>query len=194
MIMTLLGWFLLTAVLIPLLYLWRRPAGIMAGLAGLLVPGGLYLWAGLSLRTYTWSWALPLLAGQCLLIPLVRFLYVRICRLLNGWSKFNLEIEDSNGHLHYVKGINQGTYINGGSGSGKTASCNTAYARHAAQFGMSVLVHDLKNMNFRRFFIRSSGLLGFHTMFLRCSIPNVLCVSIRSPRSIFPTRHRCARA
>ena len=38
MIMTLLGWFLLTAVLIPLLYLWRRPAGIMAGLAGLLVP------------------------------------------------------------------------------------------------------------------------------------------------------------
>ena len=109
MIMTLLGWFLLTAVLIPLLYLWRCPAGIIAGLAGLLVPGGLYLWAGLSLRTYTWSWALPLLAGQCLFIPLVRFLYVRICRLLNGWSKFNLEIEDSNGHLHYVKGINQGT-------------------------------------------------------------------------------------
>lgn len=144
MIMTLLGWFLLTAVLIPLLYLWRRPAGILAGLAALLAPGGLYLWAGLSLRTYAWSWALPLLAGQCLLIPLVRFLYVRICRLLNGWSKFNLEIEDSNGHLHYVKGINQGTYINGGSGSGKTASCNTAYARHAARFDMSVLVHDLK--------------------------------------------------
>ena len=120
MIMTLLGWFLLTAVLIPLLYLWRRPAGILAGLAALLAPGGLYLWAGLSLRTYAWSWALPLLAGQCLLIPLSRFLYVRFCRLFNGWSKFTLEIEDSNGHLHYVKGINQGTYINGGSGSGKT--------------------------------------------------------------------------
>ena len=111
MIMTLLGWFLLTAVLIPLLYLWRRPAGILAGLAALLAPGGLYLWAGLSLRTYAWSWALPLLAGQCLLIPLSRFLYVRLCRLFNGWSKFTLEIEDSNGHLHYVKGINQGTAV-----------------------------------------------------------------------------------
>lgn len=53
--MTLLGWFLLTAVLIPLLYLWRRPAGILAGLAALLAPGGLYLWAGLSLRTYALS-------------------------------------------------------------------------------------------------------------------------------------------
>ena len=109
MIMTLLGWFLLTAVLIPLLYLWRRPAGILAGLAALLAPGGLYLWAGLSLRTYAWSWALPLLAGQCLLIPLSRFLYVRFCRLFNGWSKFTLEIEDSNGHLHYVKGSTQGS-------------------------------------------------------------------------------------
>lgn len=194
MIMTLLGWFLLTAVLIPLLYLWRRPAGIMAGLAGLLVPGGLYLWAGLSLRTYTWSWALPLLAGQCLLIPLVRFLYVRICRLLNGWSKFNLEIEDSNGHLHYVKGINQGTYINGGSGSGKTASCNTAYARHAAQFGMSVLVHDLKKYELSEVLypiFRAAG-LPYHVFALFDPERSVRINPIS--RSIFPTRHRCARA
>ena len=133
MIMTLLGWFLLTAVLIPLLYLWRRPAGILAGLAALLAPGGLYLWAGLSLRTYAWSWALPLLAGQCLLIPLSRFLYVRFCRLFNGWSKFTLEIEDSNGHLHYVKGINQGTYINGGQRQDRELQYGLCPARRAVR-------------------------------------------------------------
>lgn len=142
--MTLLNWMLVAAVSVALLYLWRRPAGVVLGLIAVSAPAAIYVWAGLPLQTYAWSWGLPLLASLMILIPLTRMLYVRISRLLNGWSKFTLEIEDSNGHLHYVKGINQGTYINGGSGSGKTASCNTAYARHAARFDMSVLVHDLK--------------------------------------------------
>lgn len=141
------GYYYLLAmsVLFPaLLHVWRRAAGIF--LAALLLAGaaGVYLWAGLSLRTYAWSWAIPLIVGYIILFPLIRKLYVVLSRKLHGWSAFTLEIEDDKGHLHYVKGINQGTYINGGSGSGKTASCNVAYARHAAHFGMSVLLHDLK--------------------------------------------------
>lgn len=135
---------LIAAVLPPLAALWRRAGGIVCAVLVLAASGFLYFRAGLSLRTYAWSCALPLVAAYLVLFPLMRKLYVRVCRRLHGWSRFTLEIEDDKGHLHYVKGINQGTYVNGGSGSGKTASCNVAYARHAAHFGMSVLVHDLK--------------------------------------------------
>lgn len=141
------GYYYLLAVsiLLPaLLYVWRRAAGILLGVLAMAGAAGVYLWAGLSLRTYAWSWAIPLLVGYILMFPLIRKLYVAMSRKLHGWSAFTLEIEDDKGHLHYVKGINQGTYINGGSGSGKTASCNVAYARHAAHFGMSVVLHDLK--------------------------------------------------
>lgn len=141
------GYYYLLAVSIflpALLHVWRRAVGILLGVLALTGAAGVYLWAGLSLRTYAWSWAIPLLVGYIILFPLIRRLYVVMSRKLHGWSVFTLEIEDDKGHLHYVKGINQGTYINGGSGSGKTASCNVAYARHAAHFGMSVLLHDLK--------------------------------------------------
>lgn len=142
--MNLFGCFILVSALLPVVRIWKRPIGIFLSVAVVALPCVVYLWVGVPLRTFCWSWALPLFAGQCLLVPAARFLYVRISRLLNGWSKFTLEIEDSDGHLHYVKGINRGTYVNGGSGSGKTASCNLAYARHAARFAMPVLVHDLK--------------------------------------------------
>lgn len=139
-------YYLLTiSMLLPaLLQVWHRAAGVFLAVLLLAGAAGVYLWAGLSLRTYAWSWAIPLLVGHIILFPLIRRLYVTLSRKLHGWSAFTLEIEDDKGHLHYVKGINQGTYINGGSGSGKTASCNVAYARHAAHFGMSVLLHDLK--------------------------------------------------
>ncbi|MCM1302061.1 MAG: type IV secretory system conjugative DNA transfer family protein [Alistipes senegalensis] len=142
--MTLFGYLSAVAAVGALLYLWKRPVGVVAMLLALVLPGMLYLWVGVPLRTFCWSWVLPLAAGECLLIPLFRFAYVRFSRSANGYSDLTLEIEDSDGHLHYVKGINQGTYINGGSGSGKTASCNRAYAVHAARFGMPVLIHDLK--------------------------------------------------
>ncbi len=142
--MNLFGCFILTSALLPVVLLWKRPVGIFLSVAAFALPCAVYLWAGVPLRTFCWSWALPLAAGQCMLVPLARFLYVRISRWSNGWSKFTMEIEDTDGHLHYVKGIDRGTYINGGSGSGKTASCNLAYAKHAARFAMPVLIHDLK--------------------------------------------------
>ena len=142
--MNLFGCLMLTSALLPVVRIWKRPVGIFLSVVAFALPCAVYFLAGVPLQTFCWSWALPLFAGQCVLVPAARFLYVRISRLLNGWSKFTLEIEDSDGHLHYVKGINRGTYINGGSGSGKTASCNLAYAKHAARFAMPVLIHDLK--------------------------------------------------
>lgn len=142
--MSLTGCVIAVAVVVPMAWIWRRPLGGMLLCGVFVVPAVIYLWAGLPLRTYVWSWALPLGAGLCVSMPAMRWAYVRFSRLLHGWGKFTLEIEDDARHLHYVRGINQGTYINGGSGSGKTASCNMAYARHAARFGMSLLVHDLK--------------------------------------------------
>lgn len=142
--MNLLGCLILTSALLPVVRIWKRPVGIFLSVAAFVFPCVVYLWAGVSLSTFCWSWALPLFAGQCVLVSATRFLYVRIGRSLNGWSKFTLEIVDTDGHLHYVKGIDRGTYINGGSGSGKTASCNLVYAKHAARFAMPVLIHDLK--------------------------------------------------
>lgn len=142
--MSLCSCFILISVSLPVVRLWRRSVGIVLSIAAFVFPCIVYLWAGLPLLTFCWSWALPLVAGQCLLVPAARFLYVRVCRAVAGWSKFTLEIEDIRGHLHYVRGIDRGTYINGGSGSGKTVSCNLAYAKHAARFAMPVLIHDLK--------------------------------------------------
>lgn len=142
--MSMCGWLTVVSLLVPMLCIWKRPAGVFILLTAFVVPCAVFLWAGLSLRTFGWSWALPLSAGQMVLLPLSRTLYIRLSRWLNGWGNFTMEIEDTEGHLHYVKGINQGTYINGGSGSGKTVSCNMAYARHAARFGMPLLIHDLK--------------------------------------------------
>lgn len=142
--MNLIYWIILTAAVVAVLNIWNRSLGMFALLASYLIPAGMYCWAGLALQTYAWSWALPLTAGLIAFIPLMRFLYVFSCRRINGWSRFTMEIEDDKGHKHYVKRIDQGNLINGGSGSGKSASANDAYARHAATFGLSTLIHDLK--------------------------------------------------
>ena len=133
-----------TIAIIPALYIWRRPLGICVALLAFAVPGYIYIWAGLEIVTYLWSWALPLAAGLLVLIPMYRWVYILLCRWINGWSKLTMEIEDSRGHVHYVKRIDDQTYINGGSGSGKTESCNMAFVRHAVRFKMSMLLHDLK--------------------------------------------------
>lgn len=136
--------FMAVSIILPCAFVWRRSVGSCLSVAAFLLPWALYAWVGLSFRTFCWSWALPLAAVQLVAIPFARAFYVRFSRWSNGWSKFTMEIEDTNGHLHYVKGVDRGTYINGGSGSGKTASCNLAYAKHAARFAMPVLIHDLK--------------------------------------------------
>ncbi len=142
--MNLTVYFIAVSIVLPCAFVWRRAVGLCLSVAAFLFPCALYAWADVPFRTFCWSWALPLAAVQLMAIPLFRFVYVRFSRWSNGWSKFTMEIEDTNGHLHYVKGIDRGTYINGGSGSGKTASCNLAYAKHAARFAMPVLIHDLK--------------------------------------------------
>lgn len=142
--MSLFNLLLACLLLVSALYLWRPLVGYLAVGVVFVASAGVYYWGGLSWQTYAWSWALPLAAGGLVAMPTARWLYVFLSRKINGWSRFTLEIRDSNGHLHYVKRINEGSYINGGSGSGKTASVNRAYAVHAATFGMSTLVHDLK--------------------------------------------------
>lgn len=78
-----------------------------------MVPGYIYVWAGLEIVTYLWSWALPLAAGLIVLIPTYRWVYIRVSRCVNGWSKLTMEVEDSRGHVHYIKRIDDQTYING---------------------------------------------------------------------------------
>lgn len=140
-----------------------------------MVPGYIYVWAGLEIVTYLWSWALPLAAGLIVLIPTYRWVYIRVSRCVNGWSKLTMEVEDSRGHVHYIKRIDDQTYINGGSGSGKTESCNMAFVRHAVRFRMSMLLHDLKNTSLRRQSIRSLRRPGFPTMYSRCSTMSAVC-------------------
>lgn len=142
--MSLVGWLIIVVLAAPWLYVWCREVGVSAIVAAYLVPACLYYWAGLTWQTFAWSWALPLTAGLIVLMPLYRLIYVFGSRRINGWSQLTMEVEDDKGHLHYVKRIDQGNYINGGSGSGKTASVNRAYASHAARFNMPTLIHDLK--------------------------------------------------
>lgn len=142
--MTLIEWLVAAIAIIPALYIWHKPLGICAALLAFAVPGYVYIWAGLEVVTYLWSWALPLSAGLLVLVPMYRWLYIFLSRKINGWSKLTMEVEDSRGHVHYVKRIDDQTYINGGSGSGKTESCNMAFVRHAVRFRMSMLLHDLK--------------------------------------------------
>lgn len=159
--MNLAGWMIGVLLLVAVLYLWRPIAGYFTAVIVFLAAAVVYYWSGLSWQVYAWSWALPLAAGLIVSLPSLRWLYVFLSRKINGWSRFTLEIRDSNGHLHYVKRINEGTYINGGSGSGKTASVNRAYAVHAAQFGMSTLVHDLKKYELSKMLypiFRSAGM------------------------------------
>ena len=142
--MNLLEYLAIAAALLPVLYIWCKPLGVCAILLAFMVPGYIYVWAGLEIVTYLWSWALPLAAGLIVLIPTYRWVYIRVSRCVNGWSKLTMEVEDSRGHVHYIKRIDDQTYINGGSGSGKTESCNMAFVRHAVRFRMSMLLHDLK--------------------------------------------------
>ncbi len=142
--MNLIGWLAIAAALLPVLYIWCKPLGVCAILLAFVVPGCIYVWAGLEIVTYLWSWALPLAAGLIVLLPVYRWVYIHVSRWTNGWSKLTMEVEDSRGHVHYVKRIDDQTYINGGSGSGKTESCNMAFVRHAVRFRMSMLLHDLK--------------------------------------------------
>lgn len=142
--MNLLEYLAIAAALLPALYIWCKPLGVCAILLAFVVPGYIYVWAGLEIVTYLWSWALPLAAGLIVLIPTYRWVYIRVSRCVNGWSKLTMEVEDSRGHVHYIKRIDDQTYINGGSGSGKTESCNMAFVRHAVRFRMSMLLHDLK--------------------------------------------------
>ena len=57
--------------------------------------GYIYVWAGLEIVTYLWSWALPLAAGLIVLIPTYRWVYIRVSRCVNVWSKLTMEVEDS---------------------------------------------------------------------------------------------------
>ena len=68
--------------------------------AALLPVRYIYVWAGLEIVTYLWSWALPLAAGLIVLIPTYRWVYIRVSRCVNGWSKLTMEVEDSRGHVH----------------------------------------------------------------------------------------------
>ena len=111
--MNLLEYLAIAAALLPVLYIWCKPLGVCAILLGFMVPGYIYVWAGLEIVTYLWSWALPLAAGLIVLIPTYRWVYIRVSRCVNGWSKLTMEVEDSRGHVHYIKRIDDQTYING---------------------------------------------------------------------------------
>ena len=115
--MNLLEYLAIAAALLPVLYIWCKPLGVCAILLAFMVPGYIYVWAGLEIVTYLWSWALPLAAGLIVLIPTYRWVYIRVSRCVNGWSKLTMEVEDSRGHVHYIKRIDDQTYINGGSGT-----------------------------------------------------------------------------
>lgn len=137
--MNLLEYLAIAAALLPVLYIWCKPLGVCAILLAFMVPGYIYVWAGLEIVTYLWSWALPLAAGLIVLIPTYRWVYIRVSRCVNGWSKLTMEVEDSRGHVHYIKRIDDQTYINGGSGSGKRraatwrcAACRQVQDVHAA--------------------------------------------------------------
>lgn len=111
--MNLLEYLAIAAALLPVLYIWCKPLGVCAILLAFMVPGYIYVWAGLEIVTYLWSWALPLAAGLIVLIPTYRWVYIRVSRCVNGWSKLTMEVEDSRGHVHYIKRIDDQTYING---------------------------------------------------------------------------------
>ena len=98
--MNLLEYLAIAAALLPVLYIWCKPLGVCAILLAFMVPGYIYVWAGLEIVTYLWSWALPLAAGLIVLIPTYRWVYIRVSRCVNGWSKLTMEGEDSRGHVH----------------------------------------------------------------------------------------------
>ena len=60
--MNLLEYLAIAAALLPVLYIWCKPLGVCAILLAFMVPGYIYVWAGLEIVTYLWSWALPLAA------------------------------------------------------------------------------------------------------------------------------------
>ena len=84
--MNLLEYLAIAAALLPVLYIWCKPLGVCAILLAFMVPGYIYVWAGLEIVTYLWSWALPLAAGLIVLIPTYRWVYIRVSRCVNGWS------------------------------------------------------------------------------------------------------------
>ena len=65
--MNLLEYLAIAAALLPVLYIWCKPLGVCAILLAFMVPGYIYVWAGLEIVTYLWSWALPLAAGLIVL-------------------------------------------------------------------------------------------------------------------------------
>ena len=53
--MNLLEYLAIAAALLPALYIWCKPLGVCAILLAFVVPGYIYVWAGLEIVTYLWS-------------------------------------------------------------------------------------------------------------------------------------------
>ena len=53
--MNLLEYLAIAAALLPVLYIWCKPLGVCAILLAFMVPGYIYVWAGLEIVTYLWS-------------------------------------------------------------------------------------------------------------------------------------------
>ena len=43
---------------------------------------------------------LPVLYIWCKPLGVYRWVYIRVSRCVNGWSKLTMEVEDSRGHVH----------------------------------------------------------------------------------------------
>ena len=52
--MNLLEYLAIAAALLPVLYIWCKPLGVCAILLAFMVPGYIYVWAGLEIVTYLW--------------------------------------------------------------------------------------------------------------------------------------------
>lgn len=61
--MNLLEYLAIAAALLPVLYIWCKPLGVCAILLAFMVPGYIYVWAGLEIVTYLGRGHCPLPQG-----------------------------------------------------------------------------------------------------------------------------------